>query len=191
MRNRQTLLSVLTLLCTLCSLTLSTMAFLRADDTAQVDELIAKNAELQCRIDQLTARLSNTTEPTEAVLSAAFSNLVVDSYTADEDSLTVEKLYLQVHLPQSTTEAVTIRRCSLVLEKGSDILYEQDISLLPGESEGSHELTLVNLQLPRPDMAAEDLLELRMEVTLSNDQLLHTDAASWYESADTLYLLAG
>lgn len=191
MHKRQTLLSVLTLICAVCSLILSTLAFLRADDTARVDDLIVRNTELQSQIDQLTVRLSAATEPTLFSATSAYSNLIVDSYTAGEDTLKLDSLYLQVQLPQSTTGAVTIRRSELILEKGNEVLYQQDITLLPGESEGGYELTLVNLTLPRPDMEPEDLLELTMEVTLSDGQVLHTAAANWYESAGELYLLVG
>ena len=191
MRKRQTLISVLTLICSVCSLFLSTLAFLRADDTARVDDLIVRNAELQSQIDQLTVRLTAATEPTVLTAANAYSSLIVDSYTAGEDTLTLDTLYLQVQLPQSTTGAVTIRRCELIFQRGCDILYQQEVTLLPGEGEGGYELTLVNLTLPRPDMAPEDLLELKMEVTLSDGQVLHTADANWYESAGKLYLLVG
>lgn len=191
MRKRQTLISILTLICSVCSLCLSTLAFLRADDTARVDDLIVRNTELQSQIDQLTVRLSMTTEPTVLAATSAYSNLIVDSYTAGEDTLKLDSLYLQVQLPQSTTGAVTIRRCELIFQRDTDILYQQEITLLPGESEGGYELTIVDLTLPRPEMAPEDLLELKMEVTLSDGQVLRTANANWYESAGKLYLLVG
>ena len=191
MRKGQTLLSVLTLICSVCSLILSTMAFIRSDDTATMVDLQAQNTLLQSQIDKLTARMGGATEAPTNPVSHAYASLLVDAYTVGEVELTVDSAYVQVLLPQTAADCVTIRRAELVLVLGSNEIYQQDITLQAGEMEGCYDLTIQGMKLPLPQLGPEDQLELLLEVTLSDGQSFRSPSISWYAQDEELLLIAG
>lgn len=191
MRKNQTLLTLLTLICSICSLILSMLAFVRSEDTATMVDLQAQNIQLQSQIDKLTTRLTGSTEAPTYSVEDAYCNLIIGDYTATDVQLVIDTVYAQVQLPQSTGTPLTIRRAELVLSLGDNELYQQEITLQPGESEGGYELTLTKLQLPLPDLKEDELLDLKLEVTLSDGQSLRSDSASWYAEGSSLYLIAG
>lgn len=191
MRKSQTFLSILTLICSVCSLILSTLAFIRSEDTATMVDLQAQNTQLQSQIDKLTARMSGSTESATNPASSAYGNLIVDSFSVGEVELIIDSAYVQVQLPQTTADCVTIRRAELVLLLGDNELYQQDITLQPGEGEGGYDLTITGMKLPLPALDKDDLLELVLEVTLSDGQSFRSPSVSWYANGDELLLIAG
>lgn len=191
MHKNQRLLTYLTLLCSICSLLLSTLAFLRSEDTATLVDLQAQNIQLQSQIDKLTTRLTGATEAPTYSVDDAYCNLIIGDYTAGDVQLALDTVYAQVQLPQTTGTPLTIRRAELVLTLGENEVYQQDITLQPGESEGGYELTLTKVQLPLPELKTDQQLDLMLEVTLSDGQSLRSDSASWYTDGDNLYLIAG
>lgn len=191
MQKRTTLISILTLICAFCSLILSTLAFIRSDHTEEVMALQTQNIQLQSQIDKLTTRMGAATESPTYPASSAYCNLVVTEFTTGEVQLVIDQAYVQVQLPQTAASSVSIRRAELVLRLGSRELYQQDISLKPGESEGGYELTIEDLKLPLPELTPEEQLDLTLEVTLSDGQSLQTSSASWFSDGEGLYLIVG
>lgn len=191
MRKNQRLLTYLTLLCSICSLLLSTLAFLRSEDTATLVDLQAQNIQLQSQIDKLTTRMSGSTEAPTYSVEDTYCNLIISDFTVKDVQLVLDTVYAQVQLPQSTGAPLTIRRAELVLTLGENEVYQQDITLDSGESEGGYELTLTNVTLPLPELKENQQLDLKLEVTLSDGQSLRSDSASWYAEDGTLCLIAG
>lgn len=191
MRKNQPLLTYLTLLCSICSLLLSTLAFLRSEDTATLVDLQAQNIQLQSQIDKLTTRMSGSTEEPTYSIEDTYCNLIISDFTVKDVQLVLDTVYAQVQLPQSTGAPLTIRRSELILTLGENEVYQQDITLVSGESEGGYELTLTNVMLPLPELKADQQLDLKLEVTLSDGQSLRSDSVSWYAEDGSLYLIAG
>lgn len=191
MRKNQTILTLLTLICSICSLILSMLAFIRAEDTATMVDLQAQNIQLQSQIDKLTTRLTGTTDAPTYSIEDTYCNLIISDYTTEDVQLVLNTVYAQVQLPQTTGTSLTIRRAELVLMLGENEVYQQDITLQPGESEGGYELTLTKVQLPLPELKKDQQLDLMLEVTLSDGQSLRSDSASWYAEGGNLYLIAG
>lgn len=191
MRKNQTILTLLTLICSICSLILSLLAFIRAEDTATMVDLQAQNIQLQSQIDKLTTRLTGTTDAPTYSIEDTYCNLIISDYTTEDVQLVLNTVYAQVQLPQTTGTSLTIRRAELVLMLGENEVYQQDITLQPGESEGGYELTLTKVQLPLPELKKDQQLDLMLEVTLSDGQSLRSDSASWYAEGGSLYLIAG
>ena len=191
MRRNQSILSILTLICSVCSLILSSLAFIRSEDTATMVDLQAQNIQLQSQIDKLTARMSGATEAPTSPASTAYGNLLVEEFSTGEVELIIDSAYVQVHLPQTTANCVTIRRAELVLTLGSNELYQQDITLQSGEGEGGYDLTIQGMKLPLPELGPEDLLELMLEVTLSDGSSFRSPSVSWCMSNGELILIAG
>ncbi len=191
MRKQPNLITLLTLVCSVCSLILSLMAFIRADNTATVVDLQNQNIQLQSQIDKLTTRLSSATESSTYVISDAYCNLLVETFHEENVNLILDKGYVQLHLPQATTDCLTIRRAELVLMMDGSEMYQQDITLQEGEGEGGYEAVLKDVSLPLPEMTEENQLDLVVEVTFSDGQSLRSPCASWYVEDGRLLLVAG
>lgn len=122
----------------------------------------------------------------------SYCNMMVDSWLDHGTDLTLTSAYIQVQLPRLSADgALTAERVQLVLYCNSQEVSRTDITLLPGESQGSYELELTDQVVSLPELGEEDYLDLWLEVTLSNGQTLSTAGASWYNSPDGLFLVVG
>ena len=191
MRKQSNLITILTLICSVCSLILSLMAFIRADNTATVVDLRNQNIQLQSQIDKLSNRLGSATESSTYAISDAYCNLLVESFREEGVNLILDKGYMQLQMPQATTDCLTVRRAELVLMMDGSEMYQQDITLQEGEGEGGYETVLKNVSLPLPEMTEENQLDLVVEVTFSDGQSLRSPSASWYVEDGQLLLVAG
>jgi hypothetical protein len=191
MRKQSNLITILTLICSVCSLILSLMAFIRADNTATVVDLRNQNIQLQSQIDKLSNRLGSATESSTYAISDAYCNLLVESFREEGVNLILDKGYVQLQMPQATTDCLTVRRAELVLMMDGSEMYQQDITLQEGEGEGGYETVLKNVSLPLPEMTEENQLDLVVEVTFSDGQSLRSPSASWYVEDGQLLLVAG
>jgi hypothetical protein len=191
MRKQSNLITILTLICSVCSLILSLMAFIRADNTATVVDLRNQNIQLQSQIDKLSNRLGSATESSTCAISDAYCNLLVESFREEGVNLILDKGYVQLQMPQATTDCLTVRRAELVLMMDGSEMYQQDITLQEGEGEGGYETVLKNVSLPLPEMTEENQLDLVVEVTFSDGQSLRSPSASWYVEDGQLLLVAG
>ena len=105
MRKNQTILSLLTLICSVCSLILSSLAFIRSEDTATMVDLQAQNTQLQSQIDKLTARMSGATEAPSNPIASAYGNLLVESYsTVNADGDCLVNLTVTLHLDNAGSD---------------------------------------------------------------------------------------
>ena len=191
MRKQSNLITILTLICSVCSLILSLMAFIRADNTATVVDLRNQNIQLQSQIDKLSNRLGSATESSTYAISDAYCNLLVESFREEGVNLILDKGYVQLQMPQATTDCLTVRRAELVMMMDGSEMYQQDITLQEGEGEGGYETVLKNISLPLPEMTEENQLDLVVEVTFSDGQSLRSPSASWYVEDGRLLLVAG
>ena len=191
MRKSPNLITLLTLICSVCSLILSLMAFIRTDNTATVVDLKNQNIQLQSQIDKLTARMGTATESATYAISDAYCNLLVEQFHSENVNLILDKAYVQLQLPQATTDCLTVRRAELVLMMDGSEMYQQDITLQEGEGEGGYETVLTKTSLPLPELTEENQLDLVVEITFSDGQSLRSPSASWYVEDGRLLLVAG
>lgn len=187
MRKTKTLFIILSLLLAV------SVAACGADDglTARISELEAKNAQLQAQLNDLSARLEaleapeQDTAPIEMPASAA---MVLTSWQADGNALTITDAYAQVQLPSADAY---VKHAELVLSRNSKEIGRQAITLGPGEGTGTQALSITGIQFPLPELIQDDQLELRLEVTLSDGQFLTAEGAAWYRDGGNLYLVVG
>lgn len=119
--------------------------------------------------------------------------LMVNGWEADEDTLTLTDAHAQVNLPKLSTggSEPAIKSAAIVMRLGTEEVSRKEITMVPGEGEGSYELTLQNIAFALPAMEENDQVELWLEVILSDGQELVSVTSGWYRSGDTLYLVAG
>lgn len=191
MRKSTNLITILTLICSVCSLILSLMAFIRADNTATVMDLQNQNIQLQSQIDKLTTRLGTATEVSVYTIADAYCNLLVEEFHEEGVSLILDKAYVQLQLPQASRDCLTVRRAELILMEDGDEIYQLDFELLEGEGEGGYEAVLEKVSLPLPELKEDNQLDLVVEITLSDGQSLRSPSAGWYIHEGELLLVAG
>lgn len=122
----------------------------------------------------------------------AYCNMLVDGWIDTDSQVTLTAAYVQVQLPRLSVHGeLTAESAQLVLYRNGEALGTADITLLPGEGRGSYEAVLSDLILELPELGDEDFLDLWLEVTLSNGDVLSNPGASWYNSPDGLYMVVG
>lgn len=118
--------------------------------------------------------------------------LMINGWESDLAKLKLLDAHLQVNLPQLSTDGgAKIRSTALVMRLGTEEVSRKELTMTEGEGEGSFELTLQNFDLTLPEMQENDQVDLWLEVTLSDGQVLLSATSSWYLGADGLYLVAG
>lgn len=122
----------------------------------------------------------------------AYCNLTLDSWLDQNEVLTVTTAYAQAQLPLLTsTGEASIEKAELVLYYKEEVYSAAPITLEPGAASGAYGLTVTNVTLSMPRMEQEESLDLYLEVTLNDGQVLSSLAASWYQDGDALFAVVG
>lgn len=113
---------------------------------------------------------------------SSYCNLVVNDWSLrnNDATLSLNKAYAQVQLPQIQSRELTITSQELVLRLNGQKADAVSIKLAPSEVAGSHEMEIRELQLPLPELTDGDLLELYLEITLSDGRHLRAFGISWH-----------
>lgn len=190
------ILSILALLLALGSLAISifTLTALR-QPLEQLEEQIAwqneRNQQLLDRISSLEQQLSSSETVAETVPEIVdiepSCSLFVESWEEQEGALVLTTAYVHVMLPQDAA----IESTQLVLYLNGTETERQALSLIPGEVDGSYELTLTDTPLALPETQENDCLDLQLEVNLSDGTQLLASGVSWYRHDGALYDLVG
>ncbi len=112
---------------------------------------------------------------------SAYSNLVVNNWIENPGStLVLTDAYAQVQLPQISADgAVQIVTAEVVLRLNGVESARIPIKLAPSEVAGSFDLTITDLQIPMPELEQGDVLELSLEVNLSDGRRLNAFGITW------------
>lgn len=123
---------------------------------------------------------------------SSYCNLVVNDWVEQANSLVLTAAYAQVQLPRISAEGdLEFASQELVLRLNGQITARVPVKLSPSEVEGSYDLIISDLHLPRPELNATDALELYLEVTLSDGRRLQAFGISWHLDGDTLSSAVG
>lgn len=122
-----------------------------------------------------------------------YGNVLIGDWSVTDSHLNIASCYIQAQLPQLTVDgrASRIKVAKLMLESGGEALHTHWITLNPGEASSSYVLELENLSFRLPQLENGQLLELRLDVTLSDGQRLSASGGSWEYADGELYLAAG
>ena len=112
---------------------------------------------------------------------SSYCNLVVHDWEEQNGtSLVLTSAYVQVQLPQIQNQELTITAQELVLRLNGQLSAKVPVKLYPSEVKGSYDATLSDLHLPMPQLEQDDVLELYLEVTLSDGRRLQAFGISWH-----------
>ena len=124
---------------------------------------------------------------------SAYCNLVVNDWTDDSgESLTLTDAYAQVQLPRISAQGtVEIDTAEIVLRLNGAESARIPIRLAPSEVVGSLELVITDLELPMPELKEGDVLELFLEVTLTDGRHLNAFGVTWRMEDDRISSAVG
>lgn len=121
----------------------------------------------------------------------AYCNLVVNGWYIRDNALTLEACYIQIQTPRLGGDLSCVQ-ARLVLKHGDTELAAMPVSpVLDGEA-GSYGCDVTDAVLaPLPQLAEGEAVDLWLEATLSDGQVLTTNAATWYAMHSGFSMAAG
>lgn len=136
--------------------------------------------------------VDDTTVYLETSLTA-YSNMIVDAWENEGGSLAITAGYAQVQLPRIFTGDTqpTIADAQLVLRRNGEVVETQPLQIPQGEGAGSFELVLEGIVFHMPEMEDDYQLEVSLEVTLTDGQVLTAIGGSWYYNAGEMIMVVG
>lgn len=116
----------------------------------------------------------------------AYANMVMDSWEEKDGKLVVSGS-IQVQMPRLTAGDNTgYAGSQLILKCNGEEVDRKAVDLPEGEAIGSYESAVSNQQFTLPEIQSDAILELWLEVTLSNGQTVETCACTWASMDGTL-----
>jgi len=115
----------------------------------------------------------------ETALSA-YANMIMDTWEEKDGKLVVSSGFVQVQMPRLTADGNTgYAGSQLVLKCNGEEVDRLAIEVPAGEAVGSYEAAISNKSFALPQIEADGILELWLEVTLSNGQTINNCACTW------------
>ena len=121
----------------------------------------------------------------------AYCNMFVEDWSQDGRQLVLTTAYVQVQLPRIGGRSVEYKSSDLVLRMGDEELQRVALTIPKGETEGSFEQMLSDIRLNMPEIKDDQQLDLWLEVSLTDGQVLTYNGCSWYLSGGELVLAVG
>ena len=124
---------------------------------------------------------------------SAYANLVVEDWEATDSALNIKSGYMQAQMPRLAFNGMTakVTEAALVLKLNNDEVSRQDVTLNPGEGEGSFESDIEGYSFSMAALEDEYQLDLWLEVTMNTGNTVSVSGGSWYNSDGQLQLVVG
>lgn len=123
---------------------------------------------------------------------SAYCTLVVGDADVQGNVLTLRSGFVHIHTPQlGGGDALTCAEARLVLKNGDAALAVLPVTPTPEEEPGSYACNIVNATFALPALAQGEAVDLYLEVTLSDGQVLTHCAATWYAVPGGFSMAAG
>lgn len=123
----------------------------------------------------------------------AYCNVFVADWELKDNKLNITSGYVQVQLPQITSDGNTVdfESAQLVFQLNGNDIETQDLKLPAGEGTGSYETALTSVSFDMPEMEADYQLDMILNVKLSDGTTISTFGGSWYYDGDQLNMVVG
>lgn len=124
---------------------------------------------------------------------SAYCNLLVENWSVEGDTLTVESAFTQAVVPQISADGSTpsLVDARLVLMLDGVEIGAAPLNMVSGESDFSYEQDVTGVSFTLRELEADSELGLWLEATLSDGRTLSACGANWYPDGDTLMLVSG
>ncbi len=152
----------------------------------------ADGSELEVAVNTPNAPMDDSLINMESALRA-YCTLTVNESKQEGGKLTITDGNVTVQLPKITNhgESILCGSAKLVLVFDGEEVSTADIGLGDPVDGGMYDLSIVGATFQIPDMEDDQRVELRLDVTLTNDQKLSTIGGSWLYNNGQLLLAAG
>lgn len=123
----------------------------------------------------------------------SYCAMMVEESKAEGTSLTLSSGYAQVQLPRIglTSDPVAISSAQLILESEGKEIARCDLNMVAGESADRYAAEIAGTQFTIPVLEDEQQMDIRLEVTLTDGQILKSSGGSWFSTNGELYLVVG
>lgn len=123
----------------------------------------------------------------------AYCNMIVDGWEDEGGNLNITSGYVQVQMPRifAGQDDVTFADAKLVLKLNGETVQTQALEVPEGEGEGSYELILSGISFKMPEMEDDYQMELVLEASLTDGQVLTASGGSWYYNAGEMFMVVG
>lgn len=123
----------------------------------------------------------------------AYANMIVEDWSAANGVLTINSGYIQAQMPRLSAGGIvpSVSKADLVLQLNGEEVSRQELTLSAGEGDSSYEATLSGSSFTIPVMEDEYQLDLWLEITLNNGNVVTASGGSWYSSSGELQLVVG
>lgn len=113
---------------------------------------------------------------------ASYCSVTVEESTFEGSKLTLLNGKVQVQAPTITNdnEVITCAKAELVLLFNGETLDTEALTLTAAETAGLFEAQLQDITFDVPEMEDDQKLDLYLNVTLSNDQVLSAFGGNWF-----------
>lgn len=124
---------------------------------------------------------------------ASYCSITVEDSTFDGSKLTLNSGKVQVQAPTITNnnEVITCAKAELVLMFNGETLDTEALTLAETETAGLFETALQAITFDVPEMEDDQQLDLYLNVTLSNDQVLSAFGGNWFYNDQGLLPVVG
>lgn len=173
------ILPLLSLLLSALALTVAILSYLRPMPTD--DALEARIAELEAQNIALSAQLEALATAPDAF--DPYCELVLGNWSATADTLTLDGGYALAYVPSPIASA------ALVLRYNGSTYASTPLTLTPEDA--AYTATLTGATLALPEMQIDEYIELYLELTLENGEMLQSLGASWFFSGEELFPVMG
>lgn len=128
----------------------------------------------------------------EAALNS-YCSIIIEESDCNEDKLTLTVGQVQVQVPTITNagEAISCKETALVLSYNGQELDRQSVELQDAKTAGLYEASLSGIVFDLPKMEEDQRIELMLNVTLTNDQILSAYGGNWIYNSEALLPVVG
>lgn len=121
----------------------------------------------------------------------AYCNLVVDEWEVRDNVLTLDTCFAHIQYPQLGSGALTCVQATLVLKHGDEPISQVSVTDLLQAATGGCEGQIDSAAFTLPELEEGEQVDLWLEATLSDGQVLTTCAATWYAMRSGFSMAAG
>ena len=138
----------------------------------------------------------NTTDENLVNMETALTSycaMMVEESKAEGTALTLSAGYAQVQLPRIglTSDPVAISGAQLILESDGKEIARCDLTMVAGETADRYVAEISGISFTIPTLAEGQQMDIRLEVALTDGQILKASGGSWFSTNGELYLVVG
>lgn len=123
----------------------------------------------------------------------SYCSVMVEESSFSDGKLTISAGSAEVQAPKITNagETITCQEAKLILSFNGEDIATTSLTLTAGDAAGSYRQDLAGTSFDIPAMEDDQQLTLRLDVTLSNGQVLSASGSNWFYNAEELLPVAG